>query len=227
MIPPSDLHSTPYLVHFFGGGLVDRGECYAVERFRAHVDGDIRRWPAGPSAQTNGRTRPAPEIASVDEVRELRPAYNEIIVCTGLGTRSGVQYWVTRHAGCGVSAGKGAERRLAAKRLAVRAGLPRRRSRAIPHGCCGSAPCRSARTAPRSVPWRPRAGRDRGCGTPPRGCRCDAPAVLRRGSPQRGHPSSRQVAASALSMRSRSAQTRALEKLGAEKRLCDTGHRLS
>ena len=22
-----------YLVHFFGGGLVDRGECYAVERF--------------------------------------------------------------------------------------------------------------------------------------------------------------------------------------------------
>ncbi len=85
--------ATTYLVHFFGGGLLDRGECYAVERFRAHVDGDIRRWPAGPSAKTNGRARPAPEIASADEVRELRPAYNEIIVCTGLGTRSGVQYW--------------------------------------------------------------------------------------------------------------------------------------
>ena len=82
-----------YLVHFFGGGLVDPGECYAVERFKAHADGDIRRWPAAPSTRTNGRTRQVPEIASVDEVRELRPAYNEIIVCTGLGTRSGVQFW--------------------------------------------------------------------------------------------------------------------------------------
>jgi len=76
--------ATTYLVHFFGGGLLDRGECYAVERFRAHVDGDIRRWPAGPSARTNGRARPAPEIASADEVRELRPAYNEIIVSARL-----------------------------------------------------------------------------------------------------------------------------------------------
>ena len=82
-----------YLVHFFGGGLVDQGECYAVERFKAHADGDIRRWPTGPSERTNGRARPVPEIASVDEVRELRPAYNEIIVCTGLGTHSGLQLW--------------------------------------------------------------------------------------------------------------------------------------
>lgn len=82
-----------YLVHFFGGGLVDKGECYAVERFKTHADGDIRRWPAGPSERTNGRARPVPEIASVDEVRELRPAYNEIIVCTGLGTHSGLQLW--------------------------------------------------------------------------------------------------------------------------------------
>ena len=33
-----------FLVHFFGGGLAD--ERYVVERFKAHVDGDIRPWPA-------------------------------------------------------------------------------------------------------------------------------------------------------------------------------------
>ena len=85
--------STTYLTHFFGGGLLDEGECYAVERFRAHVNGDIRRWPCNASTRGNGFARPKPEVATVDEIRELRPAYNEIIICTGLSTRSGVQYW--------------------------------------------------------------------------------------------------------------------------------------
>ena len=85
--------ASTFLTHFFGGGLIDKGECYVVERFRALANGDIRRWPTDAPAGTNGNARPAPEVASVDEVRELRPAYNEIIVCTGLGTRAGVQMY--------------------------------------------------------------------------------------------------------------------------------------
>ena len=26
-----------YLTHYFGGGLVDKGECYVVERYRSYV----------------------------------------------------------------------------------------------------------------------------------------------------------------------------------------------
>ena len=84
--------TTTFLTHFFGGGL-DKGECYVVERFRAMTNGEIRRWPGKGTVKHNGRGRPKPEVASVDAVQELRPAYNEIIVCTGLGTRSGIQYW--------------------------------------------------------------------------------------------------------------------------------------
>ena len=82
-----------FLTHFFGGGLVDEGECYVVERFRAMSNGEIRRWPGEAPASGKARPRAKPEVAALDAVRELRPAYNEIIVCTGLGTRSGVQYW--------------------------------------------------------------------------------------------------------------------------------------
>ncbi|MDD9999485.1 MAG: hypothetical protein OXQ89_17235 [Rhodospirillaceae bacterium] len=93
MIPPSDLHSTPFLTHYFGGGLIDKGECYVVERYRSMSSGEIRRWPGESRFGKNGGARATPEVASVDEVRELRPLYNEIIVCTGLGSRSGVQYY--------------------------------------------------------------------------------------------------------------------------------------
>lgn len=85
--------ASTFLTHFFGRGLLDRGECYAVERFRAMSNGEIRRWAGEAPAKANGASRPKPEVASVDRVRELRPAYNEIIVCTALGTRTGVQYW--------------------------------------------------------------------------------------------------------------------------------------
>lgn len=84
--------TTTFLTHYFGGGLIDKGEYYAVERFRAMSNGEIRRAGETPTKH-NERGRPKPEAASVDEVQELRPAYNEIIVCTGLGTRSGIQYW--------------------------------------------------------------------------------------------------------------------------------------
>ena len=81
-----------YLVHHFGRGLVDEGRTYAVERFRARADGDIRRWPLEASTG-RGRRRPKPEVATFDEIREMRPAFNEIVVCTALGTRSGLQLW--------------------------------------------------------------------------------------------------------------------------------------
>ena len=82
-----------YLVHHFGRGLVDEGRTYAVERYRARADGDIRRWPLDAPATANDRGRPTPEVATFEEVRDLRPAYNEIVVCTALGTRSGRQVW--------------------------------------------------------------------------------------------------------------------------------------
>ena len=85
--------SATFLTHYFGGGLIDKGECYVVERYRTMSSGEIRRWPGNTRSGSNGRSRPTPEVASVDEVRELRPLYNEIIVCTGLGRRSGVQYY--------------------------------------------------------------------------------------------------------------------------------------
>ena len=85
--------ASTFLVHFFGRGLVDEGQCYAVERFVGLTNGDIRRRPAGARQPKKGRRRAKPEVATFDEVRELRPAYNEIIVCTALGSRSGVQYW--------------------------------------------------------------------------------------------------------------------------------------
>ena len=85
--------TTTFLTHYFGGGLVDKGACYVVERFQAMSNGEIRRWPGAAPTRNNRRGRPKPEVASVDQVQEMRPAYNEIIVCTGLGTRSGIQYW--------------------------------------------------------------------------------------------------------------------------------------
>ncbi len=85
--------ATTFLVNFFGRGLVDEGRCYAVERFVSFSNGDIRRRPADPPRSKKTRGRPKPEIATFDEVRDMRPAYNEIIVCTALGTHSGIQYW--------------------------------------------------------------------------------------------------------------------------------------
>ena len=82
-----------YLVHHFGRGLVDEGRAYAVERFVARADGDIRRRPLNAPTTGNRRSRLKPEVATFEQVREMRPAYNEIIVCTALGTRSGRQVW--------------------------------------------------------------------------------------------------------------------------------------
>ena len=83
--------ASTFLIRFFGRGLVDEGRCYAVERFVGLSNGDIRRRPAEGTGSNKSPGRAKPVVATFDEVREMRPAYNEIIVCTALGTRSGVQ----------------------------------------------------------------------------------------------------------------------------------------
>ncbi|MCZ0951658.1 MAG: hypothetical protein OXQ89_22670 [Rhodospirillaceae bacterium] len=84
--------ASTYLVHHFGRGPVDEGRTYAVERFRAMSDGTLQRWPLEVPTG-NGGNRPRPELATFGQLREIRPAYNEVIVCTALGTRSGIQFW--------------------------------------------------------------------------------------------------------------------------------------
>ena len=76
------------LTHVFGRGLAD--ERYVVERFQAVADGDIRRVP-GDAAPAKGRREAKRTIASLKAVREMRPAPTEIIVCTGLRIKGGVQ----------------------------------------------------------------------------------------------------------------------------------------
>ena len=72
-----------FLVHTFGRGLQD--EHYVVERYRSTVDGAIRRLPGG---------KGHPLTLSLETVRELRPARDEILICKGEKTAgSGVQYW--------------------------------------------------------------------------------------------------------------------------------------
>ena len=89
MAMPGNTAAT-FLTHFFGPGLAD--DRYAVEKFRARADGDIRRCPD--PAPKGGRPRTAQAVtATLKAVKEMRPAPNEIIVCTGLKTRGGVQYW--------------------------------------------------------------------------------------------------------------------------------------
>lgn len=84
------LNARTFLTHLFVRGLEDSR--YVVERFQSMADGGIRRWP-GEEPKARKRT-PQPAVASLKTVREMRPARNEIIVCTGLNLKdSGVQYW--------------------------------------------------------------------------------------------------------------------------------------
>ena len=86
--PKREAHT--FLTHLFGRGLED--ERYAVERFRSMDDGDIRPLPAGGRTKSGCGTKSA--TASRRAVRQMRPARDEIIVCTALNLKaSGVQYW--------------------------------------------------------------------------------------------------------------------------------------
>ena len=80
-----------FLTHFFGSGLAD--DTYVVERFRAMLDGDIRRCDDEAPAAKKGRRKTKYPTATLKAVQAMRPERNEVIVCTGLKTRGGVQYW--------------------------------------------------------------------------------------------------------------------------------------
>ena len=80
-----------FLTHFFGSGLAE--DTYVVEKFIALVNGDIRRCPDVAPPKGKGRRNAKYATASLKAVKEMRPLRNEIIVCTGLRTRGGVQYW--------------------------------------------------------------------------------------------------------------------------------------
>ena len=88
---PGNTAST-FLTHFFGSGLAD--ERYVVERFKALADGDIRRVAGEAPAQTKrGKRKVTRATATLNEVKEMRPARTEIIICTGLRIRGGIQLW--------------------------------------------------------------------------------------------------------------------------------------
>ena len=93
----SPAQASTFLTHYSGRGLVNEDRCYAVERFKPIANGEIRRWPGEAPARRRRRIMAAagrnPRSRALDEVRDMRPAHNEIIVCIGLGTRAGVQYW--------------------------------------------------------------------------------------------------------------------------------------
>ena len=82
--------SRTILTHLFGRGLED--DRYVVERFQEMADGDIRRWP-GEQPAKKGRRKAKRTIASLNAVHQMRPARTEIIICTGLRIKGGVQHW--------------------------------------------------------------------------------------------------------------------------------------
>ena len=84
-----------FLVHIFGRGLDD--ERYVVERFRSMADGEIRLVPvAAPPkrGRKRGTRRTRHTVTSLSNVKQMRPARDEIIVCTAVNLEdSGVQFW--------------------------------------------------------------------------------------------------------------------------------------
>ena len=82
-----------FLTHMFGSGLDDNR--YVVERFRSMADGDIRPIRGG-EPTPKGRRKTKHTIVTLKAVKEMRPARDEIIICTGLHTRGGQQIWGDR-----------------------------------------------------------------------------------------------------------------------------------
>ncbi len=77
-----------FLTHLLGPGLAD--ERYEVKRYKATGEGDIRPAPSPES----GKPRRKRVTASRRAVREMRPARDELIVCTGIKVPgSGLQLW--------------------------------------------------------------------------------------------------------------------------------------
>ena len=81
-----------FLVHIFGRGLED--DRYVVERFRSAADGAITPVPTPAPAVRGRRRRPRHTVTSLSNVKQMRPARDEIIVCTAVNLEdSGVQFW--------------------------------------------------------------------------------------------------------------------------------------
>ncbi len=79
--------ASTFLTHLFTRGLAD--ERYEVKRYKS-ADGDIRPVPD----RESGRRKTKRATASRKAVREMRPARDELIVCTGLRVPgSGLQLW--------------------------------------------------------------------------------------------------------------------------------------
>ena len=85
-------NATTFLTHIVGRGFAD--ERYVVQRFRSMLDGDIRPIEAVAPKNSKRRRKAKHTLASREEVKEMRPGRNEIIVCTGLSIRNcAVQLW--------------------------------------------------------------------------------------------------------------------------------------
>ena len=87
-----------YLIHVFGRGLED--DRYVVERFKSMANGDIRPVspggpvklsPCGPVKKDRRKARRT--TVSLRAVKEMRPGRDEIIICTGVTIKGGIQYW--------------------------------------------------------------------------------------------------------------------------------------
>ena len=100
-------NSRTILTHVFGRGLED--ERYVVERYRAMADGDIRQM-SGDETPAKSRRKVKRTVASLETVREMRPAPTEIIVCTGLRIKGGSSTGARSRRACSASADRNAER---------------------------------------------------------------------------------------------------------------------
>ena len=87
--------ASTYLVHFFGGGLQERGR-YVVERYETAASGEIR--PVAADKQSAGRRKRRTTL-SCRAVRRLRPIPNEIIVATDVSRDAGMQLFGSAAAG--------------------------------------------------------------------------------------------------------------------------------
>ena len=89
----SSAEASTFVTQFFGDGLAKGHDRYAVERFRTRSHGRIRR--AEPSSgKPHARRKARPVTASLRTVKAMRPARNEIVICTALNARgSGVAYY--------------------------------------------------------------------------------------------------------------------------------------
>ena len=83
-------NASTYLIHMFGSGLED--DRYVVERFKSMTNGDIRPQSAEGSAK-KGRRKARRTTVSLKAVKEMQPRRDEIIICTGVTIKGGIQYW--------------------------------------------------------------------------------------------------------------------------------------